>query len=325
MNYKIRITGENQAIVKRIANENGMNPTLFDIDIMGEFYGIENNKIQLPALVEMYYTELTTEQFIELFDKKETELDKWLRETKAKNLSLEKLKIYITNRSSCDDDLYKKLIIKLDIKGGISLADFLFNQWNNPIEPHICKYCGAETTQDDETCYAKPTEWHPKKGDRVLVWDEFNLNEYERIFIGINNGETQPIRAVSLDYEKAFLSGDKFQTCNYDYMKPLPIEQPKKDKVAEVAYQYCKKLGINNSSYSVDIIQSFINGAKWQSEQPKETDFKTKVIELIETKINDLKGYEKRQIEINEYYNNHSQVASKIKVYNDLINDIKQL
>jgi hypothetical protein len=41
--------------------------------------------------------------------------------------------------------------------------------------------------------------------------------------------------------------------------------------------------------------------------------------------INDLKVYEKRQIEINEYYNNHSSVASRIKFYNDLLNKIKEL
>jgi hypothetical protein len=57
----------------------------------------------------------------------------------------------------------------------------------------------------------------------------------------------------------------------------------------------------------------------------KESDFKAKVIDLIEGEINDLKVYEKRQIEINEYYNNHSSVASRIKVYNNLLNQIKQL
>jgi hypothetical protein len=308
MNYKIKITAENQAIVKRIADENGMNPTKFEIDLFGEYYGIKNNKIQLPSLVETYYTELTTEKFIEMFDKKETELvgrwfealenntaasrivkgqfyliekeddnviffkvptfddpdwlfrlnkefhknaiklmpkdlrnrirqmversqgtelDKWLRETKAKNLSLEELKIYITNKSSCNDDLYKKLRIKLDIKDCISLADFLFNQWNNP----------AEESPIVES------EWQPKRGDRVLVWDDENSEPLKAIYLETVIGCTQPFLVVAPECEEDFLQGYKVDFITYKQMKPLSIEQP------------------------------------------IETDFKTKVIELIEKRI----------------------------------------
>ena len=44
MNYKIRITAENQAIVKRIADENGMNPNYFEFFITESFYIIKENK-----------------------------------------------------------------------------------------------------------------------------------------------------------------------------------------------------------------------------------------------------------------------------------------
>jgi hypothetical protein len=220
MNYKICITAENQAIVKRIADENEMNPYLYAFLNFGIFYNIIDNKFD--NIFVQNATELTTEQFIELFDKKET-------------------------------------------------------------EPHICKYCQAETTQDDETCYAKPTEWRPKRGDRVLVWDDDEKLAEERIFLVKIEGCKLAIRTVAPGEDTKFFKGEEFSSSGYKYMKPLPIEQL------------------------------------------KETDFKTKVIELIEGEINDLKVYEKRQIEINEYYNNHSSVASKIKVYNNLLNQIKQL
>jgi hypothetical protein len=258
MNYKIRITAENQAIVKRIADENGMNPDNLEFVIINFIYEIENNifRCRHEEFIPKNTIELTTAQFIELFDKKETELDKWLKETKAKNFSLDELNILIEN---CDEDIY----YELKGEGIIEKAQILFNQWNNPTEksPKV------------------ETEWQPKRGDRVLVWDYSYQEPKERIFLSTDGHEDFPILALRKSKEGKF----KDKIYGYKHMKPLPIEQP------------------------------------------KETDFKTKVIELIETKINDLKGYEKRQIERNEYYNNHSQVASKIKVYNDLINQIKQL
>jgi hypothetical protein len=197
MNYKIRITPENQAIVKRIAYENGMNEIGFLFTEFDLYYIIVENKFWTNDY-ESDDTELTTEQFIEMFDKKET-------------------------------------------------------------------------------------EWQPKRGDIVLVWDSEGNDLKERIFLIKIESAIYPIITVGIKYGNEFNNGEKFGIECYKHMKPLPIEQP------------------------------------------IETDFKTKVIEFIEGKINDLKGYEKRQIERNEYYNNHSQVASKIKVYNDLINDIKQL
>jgi hypothetical protein len=257
MNYKIRITAENQAIVKRIADENGMNPHDFKFDNCDPIYHIKNSRFAFnnqDTENTNDYPELTTEQFIELFDKKETELDKWLRETKAKNLSLEELR---DETNFLDTKFYNQVRRQLKVAG--TLYQHLFNLWNNQ------------------------SEWQPQRGDRVLVWDDDEKLAEERIFLAEIKGSILPIVTVTFDYENDFKKENEFETTEWKNMKPLPIEQP------------------------------------------KETDFKTKVIELIEGKINDLKGYEKRQIEINEYYNNHSQVASKIKVYNDLINDIKQL
>jgi hypothetical protein len=75
MNYKIRITAENQAIVKRIADENGMNPNNFVLNDERYLYEIQNNIFVYLGTIQKGEEEiiLTTEQFIELFDKKETE------------------------------------------------------------------------------------------------------------------------------------------------------------------------------------------------------------------------------------------------------------
>jgi hypothetical protein len=285
MNYKIRITADNQAIVKRIADENGMNKYNYLFKNCGQFYIIINN--EFDNIFVQNATELTTEQFIELFDKKETELDKWLRETKAKNLSLEELKNYMFSTKTNID--FVELRNSLGLKYGESLSQALLNQWNNQTEespkvetePHICKYCQAETTQDDETCYAKPTEWQPKRGDRVLVWDADDLQQQnERIFVGKIKGEKKPIIAVMLGYEELFLSGEKFCTCKYENMKPLPIEQP------------------------------------------KETDFKTKVIELIEKRIDDYKT----EIEFRSYNRFYAEEANnKIESLKEILAQIKEL
>jgi hypothetical protein len=74
MNYKIKITEENQAIVKRIADENGMNPNLFDFNPESVCYEIMEEKfVYLGTILNSEFRILTTEKFIEMFDKKQSE------------------------------------------------------------------------------------------------------------------------------------------------------------------------------------------------------------------------------------------------------------
>ena len=74
MNYKIKITAENQAIVKRIADENGMNPNLFDFNPESVCYEIMEEKfVYLGTILNSEFRILTTEKFIEMFDKKQSE------------------------------------------------------------------------------------------------------------------------------------------------------------------------------------------------------------------------------------------------------------
>ena len=205
MNYKIKITADNQAIVKRIADENGMNKYNYLFKNYGQFYIIINNKFDNIFLDKSDCTELTTEQFIELFDKKETELNKWLKETKAKDLSRWQL------QNEIDLIMDKGVLMQLQGSNNYTKAEILFNQWNNPTEESL----KAET------------EWQPKRGDRVLVWDGNEKNAKIRIFLTKIEGSTTPIVVVYSPDEESFLNNEEFDTTEFKHMKPLPIEQPK--------------------------------------------------------------------------------------------------
>jgi hypothetical protein len=243
MNYKIKITAENQAIVKRIADENGMNVKEYTFNNFFEFYTISNNLFG-EIVDKSDYSELTTEQFIELFDKKET-------------------------------------------------------------------------------------EWQPKKGDRVLVWGS-SVRIEERIFITKIEGAREPYVVVVESDEKDFLEGKVFSTIEFKHMKPLPIEQPKENKVELAAKEYLENV---NTKVHKDLERDgwlkigFIDGAKWQSEQPKETDFKSKfeaAIDLIETEAKDKKEYFSNLIS-SENYLLGIQYKLSWEVLQNLLNKIKEL
>jgi hypothetical protein len=257
MNYKIRITADNQAIVKRIADENGMNPNMFDFMLTKKIYIIKENKFYVGNVgynenIFLDYPELTTEQFIELFDKKETELDKWLKKTKAKNLSLEELR---DETNFLDTKFYNQIRRELKVVG--TLYQHLFNLWNNQ------------------------TEWQPKRGDRVLV-SNLNDNEVELIFVTKIEGSHYPYVVVNPLSEDDFYNNLQFNTSCYKHMKPLPIEQP------------------------------------------KETDFKTKVIELIEKENQKALVHYDESINSRNYLDAHAY-GFKSSIYKELIEKIKQL
>ena len=74
MHYKIKINKDNQAIIKRIANENGMNPNNFEFIYTGFWFII--NGIFPMGNINNSYPELTTNQFIEMFDNKTIKIEK---------------------------------------------------------------------------------------------------------------------------------------------------------------------------------------------------------------------------------------------------------
>ena len=247
MNYKIKVTAENREAIKEIADRNGMNEIGFNFEGPNPIYHIEKGcftTFPIPPKDPRNYQELTFEQFKAMFDKQEPDLEKWLMETKAKSLSLEELKNYIFYDMSNID--FNELRKKLGLKQGESLAQALLKQWNEP-KPHgFCEEKNSKCTDnycDENGCVARKriltepkAEWHPKRGDRVLVFDEHDC-AVEAIFLTKIEGAVNSICTVNVLSENEFLNNKPFYLSCYKHMKPLPPTEPEKtfkDKVIEL-------------------------------------------------------------------------------------------
>lgn len=171
------------------------------------------------------------------------ELEKWLEETKAKNLSQWEL------QKEIEIIMDKGFLMQLQGSNSYTKASILHNKWanekaNSPIKQDIYKPLiddrGTPPKGDDYN-KNKEKEFSPKRGDRVLVFDG---NEYdiEAIFLTKIEGAENPICTVDILTENEFLNNKPFYITCYKHMKPLLTE-------------------------------------------PKETDFKSQVIELIEKTI----------------------------------------
>ncbi len=68
----------------------------------------------------------------------------------------------------------------------------------------------------------RPHEFNPKRGDRVLVWDDDENKEVERIFLSEIKGAKNKIVSVEFGDEKLFLAGKEFEVLTWKNMKPLP-------------------------------------------------------------------------------------------------------
>jgi hypothetical protein len=79
----------------------------------------------------------------------------------------------------------------------------------------------------------------PKRGDKVLVWDNNEENAQERIFITEIEGSKHPYVCVSLAHEEAFINGSLFSFDGWKNIKPLPEKEIAKDTLVWVkSYQY---------------------------------------------------------------------------------------
>jgi hypothetical protein len=227
MNYKIKITAENQAIVKRIADENGMADFYIRFAV-GLEYLIENGVFPKICNHRLTHIELTTEQFIEMFDKKETELDKWLKETKAKNLSEIEIYKLLFSQIECPDNIHDELKKQFNCYTQNALSKLLYEKWNNPTEQNP----KVETEQRKIIGYKAPFDigGHKVKND---LFEKANC-EKGKWYIH-NYVENKQLNTIILPSEWVETWDPVFE--------PLPIEQP------------------------------------------KETDFKSQVIDLIEKRI----------------------------------------
>jgi hypothetical protein len=63
----------------------------------------------------------------------------------------------------------------------------------------------------------------PKRGDRVLVWDDEEQNAIECIFLTEIEGALYPYTSVANEYEEDFINGDIFHTNTWKNIKPIQI------------------------------------------------------------------------------------------------------
>lgn len=183
------------------------------------------------------------------------ELETWLSETKAKNLSLDELESFIEFVPTCP---HSTVWSKLKGETNEEKAQILFNQWQQ--EP----------------------EFSPKRGDRVIVWDFDESKAHERIFLADIKGSVSPIVTVPKVHEVYFKNNETFGITQYKNMKPLPTEHP------------------------------------------TETDFKSKVIELIEKRIDVLSNLIPTNIQFELYATAHKNKESKEEL-SELLTQIKNL
>lgn len=127
---------------------------------------------------------------------KNKELETWLEETKAKNLSQWEL------QNEIDLIMDKGFLMQLQGSNNYTKAMCLFNQWQ------------------------KEKEFSPKRGDRVLVWNDNEDKAHERIFLADIKGSVNPISTVTKVHEVYFKNNEPFGTTFFKHMKPLPTEQP---------------------------------------------------------------------------------------------------
>jgi hypothetical protein len=80
----------------------------------------------------------------------------------------------------------------------------------------------------------KQETFKPKRGDKVLVWDDEEQNAIERIFITQVEGSTYPYICVDTRDENDFINGNSFRICLWKNIKPLPIIEIPKDTLVWV-------------------------------------------------------------------------------------------
>lgn len=144
------------------------------------------------------------------------EIETWLKETKAKNLT--EIQIYELLDSEYNvsekDYLALKRIFKVENQTDLSKA--LFNQWQ------------------------KEAEFSPKRGDRVLVYNNGG-DEENRIFVAKIENAVKPIIYVLPMDEQKFLNNKQFRVTNRDFMKPLPTENTTETDFKTKVIEYLEK------------------------------------------------------------------------------------
>jgi hypothetical protein len=77
-------------------------------------------------------------------------------------------------------------------------------------------------------------KFKPKRGDKVLVWDDNEENAKECIFLTEIEGAKFPYICVNTISEEAFINGNTFHPTFWKNIKPLPIIEIPKDTLVWV-------------------------------------------------------------------------------------------
>lgn len=182
-----------------------------------------------------------------------TEIEKWLEETKSKNLSLEG----ILNEINTIMD--KGALLQLEGNNNKDKAQILFDKWNK-VE----------------------AEFNPKRGDKVLVWNNDENSATERIFVAEIKGSEYPIHVVYTGHGKKFINGVKFETARYKNMKPIPtIEEEPKDFKTKVFELIEKRIEICNEIIEENKnLNRLKNAVLWQDCKGECQEILTQIKEL---------------------------------------------
>jgi hypothetical protein len=94
----------------------------------------------------------------------------------------------------------------------------------------------------------------PKRGDKVLVWNNHEENAIECIFLTEIEGTKYPYICVTQSEEEKFINGNVFDIAFWKNMKPLPEKEIAKDTLV-----WCKN---NEISLWVQMYYSHFSGGK---------------------------------------------------------------
>jgi hypothetical protein len=130
--------------------------------------------------------------------------------------------------------------------------------------------------------YPKENKWQPKRGDRVLVWED-NDEPIERIFLADIKSACYPIITVGLSTEKEFLNNKPFIFSVFSNMKPLPTEpvveqDPFKNKVIQLIENLIEE---RNENIRNNIKAEFYSVAHTNKAKKMEAEYILKLIKEL--------------------------------------------
>lgn len=64
----------------------------------------------------------------------------------------------------------------------------------------------------------------PRRGDRILVWDSYERDAAERIFLAYIEGAIHPVQSVESEHEHRFKNNASFDIARWKNWKPIPKE-----------------------------------------------------------------------------------------------------